>query len=294
MKRLLLFALSLMAVTGMLRAQNSPHWTYTGGDYNEETYVFAELVLNGSTVYAQNTYNGYEFAAFIGDELRGKGTVIRNNGIMEMEAYMLRFRVDGSLDPDDGDYGEAITFKAYNPSTGLEYDLMVNTEQPVFTGETDEIPSSAAQLELTEPTSISLNNIYVNVGETVDPLQYVTVTPWNATLPNNIGWAYGQGGNNYYSVKNNDGIWGIKGVNPTTTGASVWMTYGSLDAEGVVYVYQPATTLSRTQAELTVYLGNEPIVLDQLLQEHPSSESWRCMGCPRSRRCCDDSYRLRL
>lgn len=263
MKRLLLFTLSLMAVTGMLRAQNSSHWSSPGGLYDNETFVYAELVLNGETVYDQSTYNSYEFAAFIGDELRGKGTVIRNTGLMETEAYMLRFRVEGSLDTDDGEF---ITFKAYNPSTGLEYDLTVNTEEVMFTGETGAIPSSATQLGLTEPTSISLNNIYVNVGETVDPLQYVTVTPWDATLPNNIEWVYGQGGNNYYSFKNNDGIWGIKGVNPTTTGASVWMTYGSLDAEGVVYVYQPATAISRTQAELTVYLGNEPIVLDQLLQ----------------------------
>ena len=263
MKRLLLFALSLMAVTGMLRAQNSSHWSSPGGGYMDETFVYAELVLNGETVYDQSTYNSYEFAAFIGDELRGKGTVMSNPFILTTEAYILRFRVEGSLDTDDGEF---ITFKAYNPSTGLEYDLTVNTEEVMFTGETEAIPSSATQLGLTEPTSISLNNIYVNVGETVDPLQYVTVTPWYATLPNNIEWAYGQGGNNYYSFKNNDGIWGIKGVNPTTTGASVWMTYGSLDAEGVVYVYQPATAINRTQAELTVYLGNEPIVLDQLLQ----------------------------
>lgn len=98
MKRLILFAVSLMAVTGMLRAQNSPHWSYAGGLYDNETFVYAELVLNGSTVYEQNTYNGYEFAAFIGDELRGKATVIRNIGIMTTEAYMLRFRVEGSLD----------------------------------------------------------------------------------------------------------------------------------------------------------------------------------------------------
>ena len=257
MKRLLLFALSLMAVTGVLRAQNSPHWSYTGGAYDNETFIYAELVLNGVKVYDQSTYNGYEFAAFIDDELRGKATVVLNVGVKTTEAYMLRFRVDGSLDPDDGDEGKAITFKAYNPSTDLEYDLTVNTEQPMFTGETVETPSTAAQLELTEPTGISLSDIVVNVGETVDPLRFVTVTPEGATVPNNIGWAYGQGGNDYYSFKNTNGVWGIKGLNPTTTGASVWVTSKSMDAEGKVFVYQPATAINRTQAELTVYVDDE-------------------------------------
>ena len=68
MKRFFLFTLSLLTMVLGAQAQESPHWTYTGGQYQHETYVYSDLILStqdgNQTINAFSDLNAYEFAAF--------------------------------------------------------------------------------------------------------------------------------------------------------------------------------------------------------------------------------------
>ncbi len=70
MKKLLIFALSLMAFASTARAQG--HWTFDEGAYDMSTVVYTDLVVDGSALYDRAAIGDYEVAAFVGDEVRAK------------------------------------------------------------------------------------------------------------------------------------------------------------------------------------------------------------------------------
>ncbi|MBR2233828.1 MAG: hypothetical protein IJ892_02070 [Prevotella sp.] len=245
MKKLLIFALSLMAFASTARAQG--HWSFDEGAYDMSTVVYTDLVVDGSALYDRAAIGDYEVAAFVGDEVRAKGQVYPVSGT---SILLLRFRVWGSQQ----DLSESITFKAYH--NNLEYDLALkNQALPTFTGETLDpgTPNNPLHLYLTEVTDIEMDDIKLNVGETATTLDYVRLTPADATMPNNVSFAYGADADGYYSFKDNGAT--IKAISPSVDGVSVWVMMGDMDAEGKVYIYQPATSIVQTQTELTVNTG---------------------------------------
>ena len=160
---ILLFAMMVCAST-IVRAQS--HWTYSGGQYDGETFVYAQLVLNGE-VASERQLALFEFAAFVDGELRATADGSNLFTTADGGTQLLRFRVEGDA---TADYGKTITFKTFRNSTLLEYDLTVDEPLPTFTGETLEpgVPSNPLQLKLTEVTAITLDNIVMNVGESID------------------------------------------------------------------------------------------------------------------------------
>ncbi|MBR1791112.1 MAG: hypothetical protein IJ754_05100 [Bacteroidaceae bacterium] len=283
MKRLLLFALSLLTMASATWAQPEPdplptepvlipenHWTYTEGQFQNETFIYADFVVttpDGVMTYtSQSDLNNYQFAAFITneageEELRAVGEVVRNTYIQTYEAYLLRFRVEGSISPS-GDLNKPITFKAYEKSTGREYDLeMRETPLPTFTGETLDpgVPSNPRHLYLTPVSSITLSDITMNVGEEVDLMDYLNLDPENATLPNNISWVISSEGEGL-SIDGST----LTAIAPYPNGVSISAMVGNQSAAANVYVFQPATSISQLTEAITVNLYDDDRLNAQL------------------------------
>ncbi|MBP3822180.1 MAG: hypothetical protein J6I36_02025 [Bacteroidaceae bacterium] len=283
MKRLLLFTLSLLALASGAWAQEdqdllptepvlipATRWTYTEGQFQNETFIYADFVvttLDGVTTYtSQSDLNTYQFAAFITnevgeEELRAVGEVVRNTYIQTYEAYLLRFRVEGSISPE-GDLNKPITFKAYEKSTGREYDLeMRETPLPTFTGETLDpgVPSNPRHLYLTPVSSITLSDITMNVGEEEDLMDYLTLDPENATLPNNISWVISSEGEGL-SIDGST----LTAIAPYPDGVGISAMVGNQSAAANVYVFQPATSISQLTEAITVNLYDDDRLNAQL------------------------------
>ena len=249
MKRLFLLSLSLLA---LVVASAQQHWTYQQGQHLNETLVYAQFMVNGQTA-SPNDYGVYQFAAFVGDELRGVGEVVHTNDGMPL----LLFRIEGDLSSEQG---AAIAMKAWQTSSETEYDLgyAAGAAAPTFTGETVGPPSSPVTITLTLPQSISLSDVRLNVGETVTLTDYLTVTPEGAALPNNLTWTPAPN-NTVYSISGNQ----LTALEPGYVTLDV--TAGSLSAQGHVWVFQPATALSLLQDELTVSVGT---VVERVLPQY--------------------------
>ena len=279
MKRLLLFALSLLTMASATWAQPEPdplptepvlipenHWTYTGGQYQHETFVYSDLIVvtpdANQTINAFSDLNAYEFAAFVqgevGDpQLRGIGELVQNIN-SPVEAYLIRFRIEGTLPEDNG---SIISFKAFDKTTQLEYELSVEQEIPVFTGETIDpgIPSNPLHLDLYPLISFSLNDIDLNVGDEVDLKDYINPNPYTATLPTNISFQL-PGGNTSATL---DGSV-MEAVAPDAEGFTLTATVGNLAAYNTVHIYQPATAIEQTLTEITVNVGDNELLNSQL------------------------------
>ena len=238
MKRLFLFLSAVCLFLCSAKAAED-HWTYTPGSFDKEQYIYADFVLNGATVNDANTLDGYQFAAFIGNQVRAIGEVVANNNTPTV-SYLIRFRVEGA----NADLDKAISFKVFNNTFNTEYDLSTNEPLPTFTGDAlgsgdPGIPSNPRHLYLSEATSVMLNVVKVDVNQTVNLLDFLTLAPANASIPNNIQWIYRE--NDYYSISGNTLT--AKST-PTTTGIPLSVEIGTMSAESFVFVYQPAQSLT--------------------------------------------------
>ncbi|MCR4921388.1 MAG: hypothetical protein K5945_06730, partial [Bacteroidaceae bacterium] len=205
MKKMFSFLLLMLTTLGM-QAQS---WRGTepivgdGNSYNHETVVYATLTSN----LASPSLN---IAAFIGDECRasvypdvgteatGAPTTASGNN------YTIRVAGDKSAD-----MGKTITFKVFDPDSGLEYTLGTTLQ---FDGETHGEPSNPIVLTLTVPTSYTLTLKEVEVGQSYILKNYVTVDE-GATMPDNLVWrvTYGDSGDasNYAKIDNNTKLTGV-------------------------------------------------------------------------------------
>ena len=266
MKRFFLFTLSLLTLVLGAQAQESPHWTYTGGQYQHETFVYSDLIVvtpdANQTINAFSDLNAYEFAAFVqgevGDpQLRGIGELVQNTN-SPAEAYLIRFRIEGTLPQDNG---SVISFKAFDKTTQIEYELSVEQEIPVFTGETIDpgIPSNPLHLDLYPLTSLSLNNIDLNVGEEVDLKNYLNPYPSTASLPSNISFQLPDG----ITCVTLDGSV-MEAVGPNAEGFTLTATVGNLSTYNTVRIFQPATAIEQYLTEITVNVGDNERLNNQL------------------------------
>ena len=100
------------------------HWTPVHGEEGQSTstIVYAELNLGSANTINEENYENYEIAAFIDDEVRAvaKATKVGQTSVK----YCFVLNIPGNYDSaGEEDNGKSITFKMFNSSTEIEYDL---------------------------------------------------------------------------------------------------------------------------------------------------------------------------
>lgn len=276
MKKQLLTLLLVMA--GMVSWAQSG-WTDPGNAYHQKTVVYATLNCGNMTYGDINP----EVAAFIDGEVRA----VTSNYQMNDIGNIYTLKVGGK----DADMGKEISFKVYDPATGLIYPLEVCDEEgvPLETGITYQGDFSYAVYdEATNMYDITLHTLhatpvevitveYASEDNPVVPLQvgvettiedYVTFNFETAsgaepTIPENpIVWDLNRVDNfdnptSYYLdiETNSDGFNIATGLNKTEypVYASAVFGNGNLGAEVAFTVTQPVTSIEVADAE--IYLG---------------------------------------
>lgn len=222
----------LLYAAGMMA---QPDWGYNPNAYSSEHVVYAGLVdADGNDPGGQFIYLG----AFIDNECRG---LVRSEFGTSGSFYYFPLRIKGT----SSDQGKPITFRLlYND--GLEYVIQPQNGTLTYDDRaTTGIPSNLFKLLFQHPTTYSLTqqNISVNVGESVDMMQYIKFTPENASVPMNIEWDFANS-SNYFAVDDNilygrkpveDGYLGMKMGTVTPTGDVNYFK---------VTVIQPATSIT--------------------------------------------------
>lgn len=197
---LLIFSLSVVS----LRAQN--HWTVSGS-YRDQGVVYAEIVNNENA-----PADFYEVGAFIDGECRGAAEAGPQG-----QPYFFYLNIGGDPSLDNG---KDITFKVYNKQTQKEYVVKPESDLKWASGNLAGNPNILFKLYLTVPTAIALPaNIELNVGETLNLRQLVSVTPTDAVLPEGkLNWSLG----NYSNVASIDGNDVLTAQQPITN-AELWL-----------------------------------------------------------------------
>lgn len=222
----------LLYAAGMMA---QPDWGYNPNAYSSEHVVYAGLVdADGNDPGAQFIYLG----AFIDNECRG---LVRSEFGTSGSFYYFPLRIKGT----SSDQGKPITFRLlYND--GLEYVIQPQNGTLTYDDRaTTGIPSNLFKLLFQQPRTYTLTqqNISVNVGESVDMMQYIKFTPENASVPMNIEWDFANS-SNYFAVDDNilygrntveDGYLGVKLGTLTPTGDVNYFK---------VTVIQPATSIT--------------------------------------------------
>lgn len=223
----------LLYAAGMMA---QPDWGYNPNAYSSEHVVYAGLVdADGNDPGGQFIYLG----AFIDNECRG---LVRSEFGTPGSFYYFPLRIKGT----SSDQGKPITFRLlYND--GLEYDIQPpNGTLTYDDGATSNFPSDLMKLMFQKPTTYSLTqqNISVNVGESVDMMQYIQFEPQNANVPSNITWDFANS-SNYFAVDDNI----LYGRTPTVNEGYLGVKVGTLNPTGnvksfKVTVIQPATSIT--------------------------------------------------
>lgn len=166
--------------------------SFTPEEKNEQpqgsTVIFFDLKLNDYVVEPSQFANSYDVAAFIDGECRALADVQVVAGGRVNYSY-LQLVVPGNYSLSEEDNGKEITFQLYMKGTQSTYNL--TTDQNVEFGpqKTYGLPSSDhVQLYLTTPTNIQLQDITMELGETVSLADYLTLTPASASLPMEARW----------------------------------------------------------------------------------------------------------
>ena len=276
MKKQLLTLLLVMA--GMVSWAQSG-WTDPGNTYHQKTVVYATLNCGNMT-------NGDilpEVAAFIDGEVRA----VTSNYQMNDIGNIYTLQVGGN----DADMGKEISFKVYDPATGLIYPLEVCNEEgvPLETGITYQGDFSyAVKDESTGLYDITLHKLYatpveritveyksednpvvpLKVGEETTVENYVTFkfqtdTGAEPTIPENpLVWNldivdnFGNPTSYYLDIEtNSDGFNIATGLNKTNYAvrAGVAIGNGNLGADVNFIVTQPVTSIE--VADAVIYLG---------------------------------------
>lgn len=193
MKRLLSLTVALLAIA-VGWAQETTHFTIDPplpGGQSTETVVEAKLATNATL---SGNLSNYEIAALVNGEVRAIvfGNQQASPAITTAADYnYFLFSIPGNFTTSEEDNGKAITFKMYNSTSGLEYDL--TSPSITFDGKRHGTTSDLVELSVTEVTGITLSSyrIDMNWDEEIDLSYYPRLTPTNATVPNNLKYTYG-------------------------------------------------------------------------------------------------------
>lgn len=176
----ILTQLVLLSLCAIVQAQSWSGTVPTEYDYNDQTMVWASLTVeNGSG-------SGYVIGAFIDDVCRGESELM-TSPTDGSPIYVITVRGNN----DESDLGKAITFKVYDPGTGLEYPITLNTTAPItFEHEkTYGYPSGSIGMSVTVPTSYKLIFSEAEVGKAYELTESLQIKPTEATLPLNLEWS---------------------------------------------------------------------------------------------------------
>ena len=234
----------LLCAAIVVQAQS---WTAPDNNaYEDETVVYARLTTNLGTAA------DFVIGAFIDDVCRASAGPSTANG----QTYFT-LRIKGS----SADNGKDISFKAFYTTTGLEYDL---TPTLAYTGESYKYPSEAVELTLNAATAITIGDIEVNVGETVNLLDYVTKTPANGVLP--LGYSWNLGNYAPLATLNGDELTGDAIGNGTIQlVAGDASTAPTVLAEGQFRVVRHIQAITITTENFQVDRNEAPSILDKYI-----------------------------
>lgn len=276
MKKQILTLLLVMA--GMVSWAQSG-WTDPGNAYHQKTVVYA--TLNCGNMTSGDIFP--EVAAFIDGEVRA----VTSNYQMNDIGNIYTLKVGGN----DADMGKEISFKVYDPATGLIYPLEVCNEEgvPLEAGITYQGDFSYAVFdEATGMYDITLHTLYATPVEAITveyasednpvvPLKvgaettiedyvtfkFETASGAEPTMPENaLVWHldrvdnFGNPTSYYLDIEtNSDGFNIATGLNKTnyTVTAGVAIGNGNLGADVNFIVTQPVTSVEVKDAE--IYLG---------------------------------------
>ena len=229
MKKQLFLLLVLLMSVASLSAQS--HWTVAGSYRDNPMIIEASFITN-----VNYSITVYEFGAFIDGECRG--TAVYSGG--RLPSIQLFIGGDANLDQ-----GKTITFKVYNSQTYQEFVITPERELTWVSGDNVGSYNLPFLFYLTVPTAIALpQRIELNVGETLNLRQLISVTPADAVLPEGrLNWSLG----NYPNVASIDANDVLTALVPV------------VDAE--LYVRLSNNAMDTSKVETMTYLTiNNPVI----------------------------------
>lgn len=245
--------LSLLTFFIVTVGASSQGWEVVQHDGNPQAYtnIMASLeVSNGSAVYSGN----YKIGVFVGDECR---LIVQDNDASVLQnqngTQFLLFKVPGNYG-DVSDEGKDITFKLSDMPNIYE---LTASESITFCSDcgTYGYPPSSnlVQLSLTLPTTITFNSFEVEVGESINLLDQIEVSPTGAKLPENYTWVL-PASNVVYATIEGDVLTGENVTNSPVTISMVSKdgNHATL-AETTFTVIQHATVINILTANYEVY-----------------------------------------
>lgn len=249
------------------------HFTYETGP--DQHYIYVSLTTYEDVAMTQNnglTEGTYYLGAFIDGVCRGEAEVQfydeYQNPLSTGNLFALRVEGNGSKDTN-----KKITFRLCQQSVVsadyVEYrfhetDYSVLFQKDGNTGE----PSNPYKMRFVPATGISLpSQIFVNIGDQVDMMQHITVSPEGSLLPYPLVWTYPD---TYVTI--GDNVLDAVGV---TGSAPVSLTAGNfVDIMTDVVVLNPAHSFAwddkyvtpdatdATKANVTVRLDDPSALLN--------------------------------
>lgn len=184
--------LSLLAVLLACASAQAQSWLSDVPEpeaYNDYTVVFAQLTTTNitSTDLVIGAFIDGKCRVSVSPDVDMSGapvTTISGNPLYTI-------KVPGNLRTTINDSGKTISFKVYDPGTGLEYPL---TNTVTFDGSTYGDPPSESALffTLVAPTAYNLTLTEVEVGTEYTLTDYLSVDA-GAVLPDNVTWSLSAG-----------------------------------------------------------------------------------------------------
>ena len=107
---------------------DAPYWTVNPNDFETSMNVIASLQFISSDATREGSDPSDLVAAFIGDECRGVAQPVYSE---RYDRYFLTMDIYGNDGAEDTDMGKAVTFRAYDASTGTLYPVV--TASPAIT-----------------------------------------------------------------------------------------------------------------------------------------------------------------
>jgi hypothetical protein len=242
----------------MAIGMHAQDWGFNENAYSTHCVVYAHLVdASGNDV----TERGYTLGAFIDGVCRGQQYTEFSSASAGASSWYFPIRIGGT----SADNGKNITFKLWS-FDGTEYAV---SGTPVLTYQNEATlyqPSDCYGLLFKAATELSLpSEITVDVGETIDLLPLITVTPAGANMPTNLTWDYVNGGS-YIDVTDNK----LKGkAKSGDDRIYLGLDAGQLSTYTMVKVFQPITSMtlkSQYASGVTVNL-NDVATLTNILND---------------------------
>lgn len=256
-KALSILALCLLAV---LQVSAQHDWTPpSSSGFPNYALIYATLQDASGNPVTMSVNSDVTLGAFIDGDCRAVAPVeaLGDGWLFTLHVY---------VDPDAGEKTVEFVLKCGE----TEYTL---PETQVVSGSDETVgkPSAPKALTFTPVTAVELTNpINVNVGQTINLRDHITVTPADATLPDELTWTW-------VDAQNDASIVGdeLTGVAINTQGAPLSLSMATtgqslVSARTVVYVLQPITGLEVSQdypdGTITVNI-NDGFMLTQMLSD---------------------------